>query len=104
MSIFIIYKDFFMDAETFWKNVNSILKKKNISQELLCEDLNISIWTLRGAISKKILPRVDMAKKIADYLDTSVDFLLTGEEKNKYKQRLEDLKKAMSNLIEEEGK
>lgn len=71
-----------MDAESFWQNVSQVLKTKKISQEKMCEDIGISIWTLRGSISKKIFPRVDIAKNIADYLGTSIDFLLTGTETN----------------------
>lgn len=63
-----------MDAESFWKNVSQVMKSKKISQEKMCEDIGISIWTLRSSISKQILPRVDVAKTIADYLGTSVDF------------------------------
>ena len=93
-----------MDAESFWKNVTRILRDRKISQESLCDEIGISIWTLRSSISKKILPRVDVAKRIADYLDITVDFLLTGVEGDEYRRRLENLKRAMRDLIEEEGK
>lgn len=88
-----------MDADSFWKNVSQVLKSKKISQEKMCEDIGISIWTLRGSISKQILPRVDIAKTIADYLGTSIDFLLTGTESNQYKQRLDSLKSEILELI-----
>lgn len=88
-----------MDADSFWKNVSQMLKSKKISQEKMCEDIGISIWTLRGSISKQILPRVDIAKTIADYLGTSIDFLLTGTESNQYKQRLDSLKSGILELI-----
>lgn len=88
-----------MDADSFWKNVSQVLKSKKISQEKMCEDIGISIWTLRGSISKQILPRVDVAKTIADYLGTSIDFLLTGTESNQYKQRLDSLKSGILELI-----
>ena len=92
-----------MEADIFWKNVSQIMKNKKISQETLCENIGISIWTLRGAISKQILPRVDVAKQIADYLGTSVDFLLTGKESNEYKQRLDNLKDTILKIVQEEG-
>ncbi len=88
-----------MDADSFWKNISQVLKSKKISQEKMCEDIGISIWTLRGSISKQILPRVDIAKTIADYLGTSIDFLLTGTESNQYKQRLDSLKTGILELI-----
>lgn len=93
-----------MEKDMFWKNVSLLLKNKKISQEKMCEDLGMSIYTLRSSISKQVLPRVDVAKTIADYLDTSVDFLLTGKESNEYKERLENLKTKIGNIIQEEGK
>lgn len=93
-----------MDAETFWKNVTQLMKSKKIPQEKLCSDLGMSVYTFRSSISKQVLPRVDVAKTIADYLDTSIDFLLTGKENNEYKNRLDNLKQQMTALIEGEGK
>ena len=95
-----IFKDFFMEKDMFWKNVSLLLKNKKISQEKMCEDLGMSIYTLRSSISKQVLPRVDVAKTIADYLDTSVDFLLTGKESNEYKERLEKLHDDKANEIQ----
>ena len=80
------------------------MKNKKISQEKMCTDLGMSIYTLRSSISKQVLPRVDVAKTIADYLDTSVDFLLTGKESNIYKERLENLKTTIETVIQNEGK
>ncbi len=93
-----------MEKDIFWKNVNLIMKSKKISQDKMCTDLGMSIYTLRSSISKQVLPRVDVAKTIADYLDTSIDFLLTGKETNTYKERLDNLKSEIENIIREEGK
>lgn len=92
-----------MDSEVFWKNVSQIMKSKKISQEKMCSDLGMSIYTLRSSISKQVFPRVDVAVTIANYLGTSVEFLLTGKESNEYKERLENLKSEMSELIKNEG-
>ena len=80
------------------------LNETGVAAVKMCEDLGMSIYTLRSSISKQVLPRVDVAKTIADYLDTSVDFLLTGKESNEYKERLENLKTKIENIIQEEGK
>ena len=108
--IFIIYilNDFvFLFLQKVHKheeNVSQLMKSKKISQETLSEALGISVWTLRSFISKQILPRVDVAWGIAEFLGTSVEFLLSGKESNEYKKRLDNLKKQMTDLIESEGK
>ena len=93
-----------MEADVFWKNVSQLMKSKKISQETLCEKIGISVWTLRGSISKQILPRVDVAQSIADALDTSVEFLLKGTESNPYKSRLDNLKETIYKALEADEK
>ena len=93
-----------MEADVFWKNVTQLMKNKKISQETLCEKIGISVWTLRGAISKHTLPRVDVAQAIAEALDTSIEFLLKGTESNEYKNRLDNLKDTIYKILDQEGK
>ncbi len=95
---------FCMEADVFWKNVTQLMKNKKISQETLCEKIGISVWTLRGAISKHTLPRVDVAQAIAEALDTSIEFLLKGTESNEYKNRLDNLKDTIYKILDQEGK
>lgn len=63
----------------FWTNVNNLIKSRKTTQEALCNELGISLNTLRGWISKDILPRADEAVRIAKALDTTVEYLVTGE-------------------------
>ena len=65
---------------TFWMNVNALIKNKRITQDILCQQTGISINTLKGWISKEILPRVDEAVKIAQALNVSVEYLVTSRE------------------------
>lgn len=63
----------------FFKNLDNFLKKNpKITQKDICEAANLdksayNIWR------KGSLPKVDAALKIAQFLDTSVEFLMTGE-------------------------
>jgi Bacteriophage CI repressor helix-turn-helix domain. len=68
-----------MADTTFWTNFNTLVKDQNTTQDAVCSDINISINTLRGWISKNILPRADEAVKIATALHTTVEYLVTGE-------------------------
>ncbi|GHV87472.1 hypothetical protein AGMMS50255_7680 [Spirochaetia bacterium] len=65
------------DAEAFWKRYKSLTKKDlpvilktNIKQSTL------STWRIQRSF-----PRADQAIKIADSLHTSVEYLVTGQER-----------------------
>lgn len=62
----------------FWANVNALLKNKDLTQDAMSSALGIPLQTIRGWVFKNILPRVDDGVRIASYLGTSVEYLLTG--------------------------
>jgi transcriptional regulator with XRE-family HTH domain len=64
----------------FWKNVNKTLKQQHSNQIELSSKSGIILQTLRGWVSKEILPRVDDAHKIAQALNVTVEYLLTGNQ------------------------
>lgn len=53
------------------------LKNSDVSRETGISNMTLSDWK-RG----KSTPKSDKIKKIADFLDVSVDYLLTGQESN----------------------
>lgn len=61
---------------SFWTNVNYILKSMNSSQEKLSKEIGISLNTIRNASSRNIIPKADVALKIAKYLNTNIENLL----------------------------
>jgi len=61
------------------KRIDSLLKKRKESRVQLAKAIginpqNISAWSIRGTV-----PPTDISLKIADYLGTSVEWLVTGE-------------------------
>ncbi len=63
----------------FLENLTEIMQKKGITQRKICEICGFtesSFW----AWKKGSLPKVDAAFKIAQFLDTSVEFLMTGKD------------------------
>lgn len=67
----------------FLDNLMMLLKEKGISRNKMISDLNLSVssfadWNRRGNI-----PSGEILKKIADYFNVSVDFLLGNEQKEK---------------------
>jgi transcriptional regulator with XRE-family HTH domain len=65
---------------TFIERLEILLKEKGISQKSLAEYIgirnpSISEWKKEGTI-----PRADIAIKMAEYLNVSVEYLITGTE------------------------
>lgn len=58
------------------KNLKALRKKKNITQIRLSIAAEVSQETISAYESKKALPSADTLVKMADFLDTSVDYLL----------------------------
>lgn len=81
-----------MADTTFWNNVNNLIKSQKITQENVCKDTGISLNTLRGWVSKDVLPRANEAVAIAKALHTTVEYLVTGEQDDS-EARLNELKK-----------
>lgn len=89
-----------MADTVFWTNVNNLIKAQKLTQEEVCKTSGISIYTLRGWISKNVLPRADEAVLIAQSLNTTVEFLVTGVVVNKAEKELKELKEALIKLAQ----
>ena len=63
-------------ALVFWKNVKKKIKANHTTQEWVAHNSGINYNTFLGWISKGIYPRVDEAVKIANLLNTSVEYLI----------------------------
>jgi len=65
-----------------YDRIKNLCKTKGISQIELCNICNINLHSHKNRIVKKVAPDVFDTLKIARFLGTSVEYLLTGEEKN----------------------
>ena len=84
-----------MDGTTFWRNVNKLIKSQNTTQEAIAKTCAINFGTFKNRSSKKIVPDAIEAYKIAQALNTTVEYLVTGEDSSPYKQELDKLKAAI---------
>lgn len=66
----------------FWRNVKDELEYNLITQKELASKLDISYNTLQSWITKDRLPDAEQAVKIAQTLNTSVEYLVTGIHSN----------------------
>ena len=59
--------------------IKIMLRSQKRSQKQMAEALGVTEVTVSRWVKKRTEPNLDMAKKIATYLDTTVDSLITGE-------------------------
>lgn len=64
----------------FVKKIDEILKEKNIKRASMCEDVGISTTIITAWDKRNTIPAADVAFKIADYLNVSCRWLVTGIE------------------------
>lgn len=88
----------------FWKNVKDELEYNLLSQKELSESINLSYNTLQSWITKDRLPDAENAVKIAKKLNTTVEYLVTGEkiriQNDNNRKIILNLKKEMDSLLD----
>ena len=73
--------------DNFFSRIDELLSKKGITQKALAENLGLSSSQIYANWKKRnSIPSADIAVKIADFLRTSVEYLVTGKEQPKDKQ------------------
>lgn len=88
----------------FWRNVKEELDYNLITQKTLATSIGVSYNTLQSWITKDRLPNVEQSLKIAQKLNTSVEYLVTGKnvEKNHIKPRIQNLNKKLNQLSDDD--
>lgn len=79
----------------FWNNVKKLLSNQNILQKDFADTIGINIATLKNQMTRNIVPDAESAVKIASALNTSVEFLVTGNETDSAAKELKDLKEKL---------
>lgn len=92
-------------TKDFWDRVKVLLKSNKKTQLELCNATGINLGTLKGQMTKNNSPSIDEIFLIANYLNVSIDFLITGKEKElpHHQVDVEQLKSALQtclNLLE----
>ena len=65
-----------------YDRIKNLRKTKGVTQIDMCNACNMNIYSHKGRITRNIAPDVFDTLKIAQFLGTSVEYLVTGEEKN----------------------
>jgi transcriptional regulator with XRE-family HTH domain len=72
-----------MKAEFFWKMVKKEVERQQTSFEWLYRKTQIPKGTFSSWKNRNIVPRADEAFRIAEALNVSVEYLLTGADPHK---------------------
>ena len=67
-------------AVEFWKRTNKLIKDKNSKQENVAQECGIPYQTLRSWVTRQTFPDALQTYKIAQALNTTVEYLVTGED------------------------
>lgn len=88
----------------FWLRVKDKLDFQDSTQRDLAQNINESYNTLQSWINRDRLPNAEQAVKIAEALNTSVEFLVNGKSnnrKNDHSKTVKLLEQAIENLQKE---
>lgn len=66
----------------FWQRVDNLLEKKDIARKDLASTVGFDVSNIGKGIKENNIPAADTAVKIAQYLETTVEYLVTGKESN----------------------
>jgi transcriptional regulator with XRE-family HTH domain len=72
------------------RRIVDLRKEKNMSQTDLAKKVNLSYAQIGRYETKNVQPSAEILKKMADALDTSVDFLINGTTDEKAQASLKD--------------
>ncbi len=87
------------DISAFYDRLKTLCKEKGVNQIELCNSCGINLQSHRGRISKKVAPDIFDAVKIAQFLNTSVEYLITGRENNPLANENKELKNKIDKAI-----
>ncbi len=68
-----------------YDRIAGLLKEKRLTKKEMSQTLNISYSTLASLFQRRSMNvDIELMKKIANYLDTTLEYLVTGNETYKY--------------------
>lgn len=70
-------------ANNFWSSVKKLIKQQNMTQRGLSASIGLSERTIEQWILRDCIPAADIAVKIADKLNVSVESLLQAKRPNR---------------------
>lgn len=86
------------DTNSFWQRLNSLIKQKNTTQNAISVQCGFNPRRLQNLSAGSRLPDCREAVKIAQALNTTVEYLVTGQDSNPAEIELRELKAKLKNF------
>lgn len=67
---------------SFWQRVEYLLEAKGLTKKELAQNVHITASSISKGLQENRFPSAQTAVEIARYLDTTVEYLVTGEDCN----------------------
>lgn len=83
----------------FWIRTNALIKAQNKTQRGIALECGFSERKIENQSTNDRIPDAVEAVKIAHALNTTVEYLVTGEEENKAELELQELKAKLADLL-----
>lgn len=87
-----------MEIKDFWSRVKILIKQNGFTQRSLSESIGLSPRTLEIMMNRGSVPDAFQTYKIAQLLNTSVEYLITGKESSPSSAELSELKQKIREL------
>lgn len=88
------------EIAAIYDRIKVLCKDKNVTQTDMCSACGMNPQSHRGRITKNVAPDVFDLLKIAYFLGTSVEYLMTGQESNPYAEENAELKAKLQQIHE----
>lgn len=75
----------------FWERVENLIEQKGINKKTLAAEAGIDSSNISKGLKSGGSPSVDTAVRIAKFLDTSVEYLVTGNDSQLSESRIKQL-------------
>jgi transcriptional regulator with XRE-family HTH domain len=66
----------------FWARLKEQIKEKNTTQEWIAGKIGVPFGTFRKWLTRKTYPNIKQGVELAELLDTSAEYLVTGNAPN----------------------
>lgn len=89
------------EIEAFYARLNRLIKQRNTTQEWVCKNIGLNLGTFRNRQTAKIYPNIYEGVSIAKLLDTTAEFLVSGENPHELEADDVELLRKLNTLSQE---